>query len=135
MKSMLAVAVAVVLAGVSAQSDAAESSEELASIREQLQSLMQRVDKLEQENGALKTENENLKAQDEYLKAETRGLRKDSATHANEVSKVKGADWAGRVAVKGDLRYRYEMIDDATTAAPSATIPPGTQAADVRYRD
>jgi cell division protein FtsB len=135
MKRMLAVAVAAVLGGVSAPGFAAESPDDIAQIREQLQGLMQRVDRLEQENNTLKTENENLKAQDEYLKAETRGLRKESAMHANEVNKVKGADWAGRVAVKGDLRYRYEMIDDATSAAPSATTPAGTQAVDVRYRD
>ena len=26
---------------------------------------------------------------------------------------MKGADWAGRVSLKGDLRYRYEYISDA----------------------
>jgi hypothetical protein len=135
MKSIVAVAVAAVLTGMSAQSQAAESSEDLAQIREQLQGLMQRVDRLEQENNSLKAENENLKAQDDYLKAETRGLRKESATHANEANKVKGADWAGRVAVKGDLRYRYEMISDETALATSATVPPGVQANADRYRD
>lgn len=98
----------------------AASTDELAEIREQLQGLMQRVDKLEQENTELKTENENLQAQDDYLKAETRGLRKESAIHAMEVEKVKGADWAGRVAVKGDLRYRHEQIrEDNVTPAPA----------------
>lgn len=127
MKSVLAAAMAVVLSGVAAPLHAA-TNDDLAQIREQLQSLMQRVDKLEEENTALKAENENLKAQDDYLKAETRGLRKESATHANEVGKVKGADWAGKVAVKGDLRYRYEMISDETTN--SAGVPNAD-----RYRD
>jgi hypothetical protein len=108
---------------------AATSPDDLAQIREQLQGLMQRVDKLEQENTALKTENEDLKAQGDYLKAETKGLRKESATHAMEAAKVKGADWAGKVSLKGDLRYRYEMISDE--ALNSA----GVQSTADRYRD
>ncbi|MGH8177181.1 MAG: putative porin [Steroidobacter sp.] len=130
MKSLLVSAfVAAVLSGVWAEGNAASSPDEIAQIREQLQGLMQRVDKLEQENSALKAENESFKAQDDYLKAETRGLRKESATHAMEVAKVKGADWAGRVALKGDLRYRHEQISDETLNAA------GVQSAADRYRD
>lgn len=114
MKNMLiATAVAAALSYLPAGAMAA-SSDDLAQIREQLQGLMQRVDKLEQENTALKAENENLKSQDDYLKAETKGLRKDTATLSSEATKVKGADWAGRITAKGDLRYRYEMIEDPT---------------------
>ena len=107
----------------------AASDDELNDIRTQLQGLMQRVDKLEQENALLKTENEGLKAQDDYLKAETKGLRKDAATAATEINKTKGADWASRVAVKGDLRYRYEAISDETLNAS------GVQNMADRYRD
>ena len=71
----------------------------------------------------------NLKAQDDYLKAETKGLRKDAATLHSELGKVKGADWAGRVAVKGDLRYRYEVISDETLNCG------GVQNTADRYRD
>jgi hypothetical protein len=119
---------------VSLGAHAASSPNELAQIREQLEGLMQRVDKLEQENTQLKTENETLKAadeklqaQDDYLKSEARGLRKEAAQQAVEVGKVKGADWAGKVAITGDMRYRYEMISDETLSG-------GIQAAD-RYRD
>jgi hypothetical protein len=111
------------------QASAQEQDSEIAEIREQLQSLIQRVDKLEAENQALQAENENLKAQDDYLKAETRGLRKESAVHASEVSKIKGADWAGRVALKGDLRYRHEQISDDTLNSS------GDLATADRYRD
>jgi cell division protein FtsB len=119
---MIAAAVAAALSYLPAGADAAAASaDDLAQIRQQLQGLMQRVDKLEQENQALKTENESLKASDEdlkaqsdYLKAETKGLRKDAANTAVEVNKTKGADWASRVAVKGDMRYRYEYISDKT---------------------
>lgn len=107
----------------------AASNDEIADIRSQLGVLMQRVDKLEQENSALKTENESLKAQDDYLKAETRGLRKETATQAAEVAKTKGTDWASKVAVKGDLRYRYEFIGDEARNAQ------GVQSTADRYRD
>jgi cell division protein FtsB len=130
---ILATAVATALS-VSAQAGAASPNNEVSQIREQLEALMQRVDKLEQENTQLKSENEALKATDEklqanddYLKAEARGLRKESAQQAAEVTKVKGSDWASKLAVTGDMRYRYEMISDETLSG-------GVQAAD-RYRD
>lgn len=132
---MIAAAVAAALSCMPAGADAA-SSDEIAQIRDQLQGLIQRVDKLEQENASLKTENEGLKAQGEelkaqgdYLKAETRGLRKESAVAATEIGKVKGADWAGKVAFTGDLRYRHEQISDETANAA------GIQTAADRYRD
>lgn len=112
----------------------AAGADELAQIREQLEALMQRVDKLEQENTELKSQNEQLKAMDEklqanddYLKGEARGLRKETAQQAVEVAKTKGADWAGKVAFTGDVRYRYEYISDDTLSG-------GQRTAD-RYRD
>ena len=132
---VLAAAVATALSCASVSANAA-SSDDLAQIRQQLQGLMQRVDKLEQENTQLKQENEALKAtdekleaQDDYLKAEARGLRKEAATQSAEVAKVKGADWAGKVAITGDIRYRYEMIADDTANAA------GVQSTADRYRD
>jgi cell division protein FtsB len=100
---MIAAAVAAALslpAGASAA-----SSDDLAQIREQLQGLMQRVDKLEQENQALKSENQQLQAHSEKLKSES------------------------KVAITGDIRYRYEAIADDT-----ATNASGVTNAD-RYRD
>jgi len=127
-KFAVATAVAAVLSASMGSAHAA-SNDELADIRSQLQGLLQRVDKLEQENAALKSENENLKAQDDYLKAETRGLRKEAATQAVQVNNTKGVEWASRVAVKGDLRYRYEYIgDEAVNGA-------GVQGTADRYRD
>ncbi|HEY8538969.1 MAG TPA: putative porin, partial [Steroidobacteraceae bacterium] len=119
------------VAALAAQSSIAHAagSEEIAEIRLQLQTLIERVDKLEQENMALKAENDALRAQSDYLAAETHGLRKDSATHAAEGAKLKGADWASRVAMKGDLRYRYEFISDETLNSA------GVQATADRYRD
>jgi uncharacterized protein (UPF0335 family) len=117
---MIAAAVAVALSQMPAGAEAA-SPNDLAEIREQLQGLMNRVDRLEQENQALKSQNADLKAQGEalqaqgdYLKTETRGLRKENAQQSAEADKVKGADWAGRVTLSGDIRYRYEYIADDT---------------------
>jgi len=127
---LIATAVAAALTYLPAGAHAAAaSSDDLVEIRQQLQGLMQRVDKLEQENTTLKTENEDLKSQTDYLKAETRGLRKDSSTAATDIAKVKGADWAGRVTVKGDMRYRHEEIKDDTANAL------GVLSTDDRYRD
>jgi cell division protein FtsB len=132
---MIAAAVAAALTQLPAGAQAA-TSDDVAQIREQLQGLMQRVDKLEQENQTLKSENEQLKADGEklkaegdYLKAETKGLRKDSATNSAAVAAVKGTDWASKVTVTGDVRYRYEAIADDT-----ATNAAGVTNAD-RYRD
>lgn len=125
---MIAAAVAAALSQLPAAAEAA-TSDDVAQIREQLQGLMQRVDKLEQENQTLKTENEKLQAEGDYLKAETKGLRKDSATTSAAVTAVKGTDWASKVTLTGDIRYRYEAIAD-----DSATNADGVTAAD-RYRD
>ena len=134
---MIAAAVAAALAQLPAAAQAA-SPNDLAEIREQLQGLMQSVDKLEQENQALKSENQQLKtqgetlqAQSDYLKAETKGLRKENAQQSADADKVKGTDWASKVTVTGDLRYRYEAISDDTLLA---ALPAGVPAAD-RYRD
>ncbi|WP_116811315.1 putative porin [Steroidobacter cummioxidans] len=131
---VLAAALATALSSVSSDVQAADSSSELAQIREQLEALLQRVDRLEKENNELKSQNESLRATDEkllanddYLKSEARGLRKETAQQAVEVNKTKGADWASRVAITGDMRYRYEMITDDTLSN-------GQKTAD-RYRD
>ena len=132
-KFFIATAVAAALNVSAGTAAAADSSNELTQIREQLQGLMQRVDKLEQENTTLKSENENLKAQDDYLKAEARGLRKESATTTTAVNNLKGSEWASRVTVTGDLRYRYEYISDETAPLTGATA--GVQTTADRYRD
>ncbi|MGH8185846.1 MAG: putative porin, partial [Steroidobacteraceae bacterium] len=120
-----------VLSSLPVSAGMAATADELAQIREQLQGLMQRVDKLEQENQTLKTENEDLKAQDDYLKAEARGLRKEGATVSTAVGNLRGGEWASRVTLTGDVRYRYEMISDDTVTVQGANR---VVTAD-RYRD
>ena len=118
--TLVAGAIAVALLSSSAVS--AQGTEDLSEIRNMLRGLMQRVDKLEQENTTLRSENENLKAQTDYLKAETQGLRKDGAVAAADIAKTRGSDWASRISLKGDLRYRYEYIADDTFNNATARI-------------
>jgi hypothetical protein len=136
---VLAAAVATALSSVPMGAFAASPNSDVAQIREQLEGLMKRVDKLEQENTQLKQENESLKATDEklqanddYLKTEARGLRKETAQQAVDVAKAKGTDWAGKVAITGDMRYRYEYISDDTLSnvAGVGLVPTAD-----RYRD
>ena len=114
---MLATAVAAALllaAGdASAQTKGAATKAEVQSIQAQMQALADRLNKLEAANATLQSENADLKAivesrdaETEYLKAQTKDLREDGAVAANEISKVKGADWATKIKLRGDLRYR-----------------------------
>lgn len=82
---------------------AAGEAGEFAQIREQLQNLLNRVDRLEQENNALKAENVQLKSRTETI--------------AKESAEAKSADWPSRIALKGDVRYRHQQIDDERAAA------------------
>ena len=118
---VLAAAIATALSSVPMGAFAASPNNDVAQIREQLEGLLKRVDKLEQENTQLKQENESIKATDEKLQAnddsmktEARGLRKETAQQAVDVAKTKGTDWASKVAITGDMRYRYEYISDDT---------------------
>ncbi len=112
----------------------AANTDELGEIREQLQDLMPRVDRLEQENAELRTENEYLKAQDDYLKAETKSLRTDTTALSANTGKPKGADWASRISTKGDLRYRYEWIDDPVRQGVVAGLPGFNDSQQSRHR-
>jgi hypothetical protein len=83
-----------------------------------MKALIERVNRLEATNTqsadreqALKTTVERRDAETDYLKEQTKDLRAQAANATNELSKVKGTDWAKNVKVKGDLRYRHEMFD------------------------
>jgi hypothetical protein len=111
-------ATAVTAALVMATADAsAQSRAEWQAMQAQLEALSQRLNRLEAANNALQAENTDLKAvverrdaEMDYLKSQTRELREETAVASNEISKVKGADWATRIKLKGDLRYRHEQF-------------------------
>ena len=120
--SVLATAVAATLALAAPQAyaqakGAASTKAEIQAIQEQMQALAERLNKLEAANAQLQGENQQLKsdverrdAEIDYLKAQTKDLREESAVASNEISKVKGADWASRIKFKGDFRFRDENI-------------------------
>ena len=122
MKStVLATAVAAVLtlgaADASAQTRGAATKAEVQFIQSQMQALAERLNRLEAANADLKTQNSELQAladrreaEMDYLKSQTRELREEGAVAANEISKVKGADWAAKLKGRGDFRFRNENI-------------------------
>lgn len=130
--TLLATAVAATLTlattGASAQSRGAATKEDVAAVQAQMQALTERLNRLETANSALQSENSSLKAEverrdaeTEYLKAQTRDLREEAATASNEISKVKGADWATKIKARGDLRYRHESIMTERVVGSGAT--------------
>jgi hypothetical protein len=121
-KTVLAAAVvaALTLANVDASAATSQSAtkSELQAVQAQMEALAARLGKLEAANTALQAENTELKAlvdrrdaETDYLKAQTKELREEAAVASNEISKVKGADWATRIKFKGDLRIRNENIE------------------------
>jgi cell division protein FtsB len=129
--TVLATAVAATLALAApqafAQARGAASKADVEAMQAQMEALAQRLSKLEASNASLQAENAELKsvvdrrdAEMDYLKAQTRELREEGAMVSNEVSKVKGADWATKIKFKGDLRYRHEMIAQDRVVSGSA---------------
>jgi len=129
--TVLATAVAATLAlaapAAFAQAKGAATKAEVQAMQAQMEALAQRLNKLEATNATLQAENADLKtvvdrrdAEMDYLKAQTRELREEGAVVSNEVSKVKGADWASKIKFKGDLRYRHEMIAQERVVEGSA---------------
>jgi hypothetical protein len=120
-KTVLATAVAAALtfgaAQASAQSKGTATKADVQAIEVRMQALVERLEKLEVANAQLQIHNAELEsladrreAEVDYLKAQTRELREEGAVAANEIAKVKGTDWASKIKLRGDLRYRHEYI-------------------------
>lgn len=120
--TVLATAVAATLALAApqafAQAKGSATKAEVQAIEAQMKALAERLNKLESTNTQLQSENAELKAvvdrreaEIDYLKSQTKELREEGAVASNEISKVKGADWATKLKGRGDFRYRHEMID------------------------
>jgi hypothetical protein len=118
---VLAAAIAAALtlgaADASAQTKGTASKAEVQSIQAQMQALAERMNRLEATNAELTAKNSELQAladrrdaEMDYLKSQTRDLREEGAVSTNEISKVKGADWATRIKARGDFRFRNENI-------------------------
>jgi hypothetical protein len=92
-----------------------------------MKALAERLNKLEASNTQLQSENEQLKAvvdrreaEIDYLKSQTKELREEGAVASNEISKVKGADWATKLKGRGDFRFRHEMIESERVVSGQA---------------
>jgi hypothetical protein len=120
--TVLATAVAATLALAApqafAQAKGSATKAEVQAIEAQMRALAERLNKLEASNTQLQSENEQLKAvvdrrdaEIDYLKSQTKELREEGAVASNEISKVKGADWATKLKGRGDFRFRHEMIE------------------------
>jgi hypothetical protein len=120
-KTVLASAMAAALmmsaAQANAQTKGAATKAEVQSIQAQMQALAERLNRLEAANAELQTQNGELQslverrdAEVDYLKSQTKELREEGAVASNEIAKVKGADWAGKIKGRGDFRFRNESI-------------------------
>jgi hypothetical protein len=129
--TVLATAVAATLALAApqafAQAKGSATKAEVQAIEAQMRALAERLNKLEASNTQLQSENEQLKAvvdrreaEIDYLKAQTKELREEGAVASNEISKVKGADWATKLKGRGDFRYRHEMIESERVVSGQA---------------
>ncbi|MDJ8954132.1 hypothetical protein PTM75_15235, partial [Clostridium perfringens] len=72
-------------------------------------------------NAELKALADRREAEMDYLKAQTKELREEGAVASNEISKVKGADWATKIKGRGDFRYRHEHIASERVVGSGAT--------------
>ena len=129
--TVLATAVAATLALAApqafAQAKGSATKAEVQAIEAQMKALAERLNRLETANAQLQTENEQLKAvvdrreaEIDYLKSQTKELREEGAVASNEISKVKGADWATKLKGRGDFRFRHEMIESERVVSGQA---------------
>ncbi|MCZ8131288.1 MAG: putative porin [Steroidobacteraceae bacterium] len=130
-----AVAAAVVPTAVAAQAAVARpaaTAEELRLLREQIQALSERLQKLEQANAELAASNSQLQQQAAKVEAvETRveelQVEQDATLDQLAKTRANAPEWAGRFALRGDIRYRHEWIDSgadrAVAGTPAATFP------------
>jgi hypothetical protein len=105
-RTLVGAAILAVLATPLAATAATDA--EFAELRRALEQITQRLDALEQKNAALEARNQELEASNSSL-AEANDKQSDQLAQIS--SKAKGMDWASRVSLKGDLRYRHEYID------------------------
>ena len=144
-KTVIATAVAAALTlgatQASAQAKGAATKAEVQSIEAQMKVLSERLSRLEATNTQLQTQNSELQAladrreaEMDYLKSQTKELREEGAVAANEISKVKGSDWAAKIKGRGDIRYRSENIWTERVVASTSTTPAFVDDAADRYR-
>jgi Putative porin len=138
MKKELVVMIGAAMLGASAAAAAAPvkkshaaavqaSAEDLAAIRDQMQALANRVQKLEQANQTLSAENAELKQKtDAATEAaqQVKQVQTDVDNTQDLLAKTRAGlpEWASRVTLKGDFRYRHEEIRSGTDRVASTGL-------------
>lgn len=92
----------------------AASEDEIRAVRAELEALSERLQRLEQSNQKLEQQNAELKAENDKLAAAEKETEKSTEAQADAIAKAatkaNGAEWASRIKVAGDFRYRDEQI-------------------------
>ena len=115
MKSNLLTATLITAILVAPATSLGATDADIAELRRALQQVNQRLDALEQQNQSLKTQNDQLAAKNQELETkgkaieETNDRQTDALAQAS--ARAKSAEWASRIAWKGDFRYRHENVD------------------------
>lgn len=124
----LALAAPVQLAVAGSGPRLAELQASQSRMETQLQALAQRLDQLEAENAALQGEvaqlNEALGRREtevQTLKAQSRQAGEVATQAAKDADKLKGAEWASRIKLKGDLRLRSDRLESEYVAGSGET--------------
>lgn len=124
-----------------AQSKGTATRAEIEAMQAQMMALAERLNRLETANAALASENAELKAsverrdaETDYLRARARESREEAAVASNEIAKVKGADWATKIKLRGDVRYRHENFDVERTVSGEADEAAGRDRQRIRAR-
>lgn len=104
--TILSAAIAAILAGPAAA--VAQTDAEFAELRRALEQVNSRLDALEQQNKALEAKNKELEEKNVKLE-ESNDKQTDQIAQGR--AKATSAEWASRIAFRGDLRYRHENVD------------------------
>lgn len=119
-KLVTAGAVGLVLAAP-LSSQAAASDQEVAELKRQVEALLARVQQLEAQNSQLAaTAPAAGSARIEALEARVAGVEASNDRQTDQLAQAvvtdKGMDWASKLKIKGDFRYRHETIDQQGSA-------------------
>ncbi len=101
---------------------AAVSDQEVADLKQQVQALLARVQQLETQNSGPVTAGSapQSSVRVEQLEARVAEIEttndRQTDQFAQAVAKDKSLDWASKLKLRGDLRYRHEMIDEESRA-------------------
>ena len=110
---ILAAAIAVILAAPVAATAATDA--EIAEMRRALEAVNRRLDTLEQQNQTLEARNQELEAKNAKLEEKSVKLEEANDRQTDQIAQARAksasADWASRIAWRGDLRYRHEYVE------------------------